>query len=262
MRARALASLAGVFAVGLVVAAGIGARGTATTSTCVVGGKTGQCSAPEWFPLRHGKDGSNVKVGCTYLSYGSQGGYDCNGYHSWWALDLLVPNGSPVYAAGAGFATRGSGGGYGYYIDVDHGSYGRTRYAHLSSYNIPTTGAWVDQNSVIGYSGNNSGVKDCTYHLHFEKVNKGGTFGSGGSSVDPGDLKACHGTTLVTYPSALTTSDGTPSGLTTWQGIPWGVYYGYSDGTTCGGTVHGKADVFFPTGTNWEVSYGGTRGLM
>lgn len=91
-----------------------------------------------------------------------------------------------MYAAGAGFATRQSGGGYGDYVVVDHGQHGMTLYAHLSSFNIPSGGAWVDQTDVIGAMGS-SGTNNV--HLHYEKK-LSGDWGRGGSSVNPGSMKA------------------------------------------------------------------------
>jgi chitodextrinase len=186
-----------------------------------VSGADGKYGRPEWFPLRRGADGAQVRVGCTYHSSAGSS-YNCAGYHPWWALDLLVAKGAPVYAAGAGFATRHLGGGYGYYVTVDHGTYGRTLYGHLSSYEIPADGAWVDETDVIGLSGN-SGTK--AYHLHFERVANRGVWGSRGTAVDPGELKACHRSTLTTYPAAW--------GLKSWEGIAWGFYNAYGDGTDC-----------------------------
>lgn len=185
-------------------------------------------SAPEWFPLR-GSAGAQWKVGCTYHSANSAS-FACDGYHPIWALDLFQYAGAPVYASGAGFATRQSGGGYGNYVVVDHGSSGLSLYGHLSSYNIPPEGAWVDQNDVIGGMGN-SGVPDGSVHLHYERK-AGGPANSGwytANSLDPGPLKACHDSSPVTYPQAW--------GLSTWEGIGWGTVAGYSDGTMCSGAT-------------------------
>jgi hypothetical protein len=191
--------------------------------------ESGDYSAPVWFPLRHSLSGGKIVVGCTYLSYGGQYGYDCNGYHPWWALDLGAEIGSPVYAAGAGFATIYSTGtkcgstGYGNAVVVDHGSYGKTIYAHLSQIDVPSGGEWVTEDTEIGLVGN-TGNADCSFpHLHFEHFVK--TPGRGGDSMNPGELKACHGTSLLSYPASF--------GESTWQGIPWGKYHAYSDGIGC-----------------------------
>ena len=210
----------------------VGATLTGLVATGVVpmagAGTPNVYSAPEWFPLR-GSAGAQWKVGCTYHSANSAS-YACDGYHPIWALDLFQYAGAPVHAAGAGFATRQSGGGYGNYVVVDHGSHGLSLYGHLSSYNIPPEGAWVDQNDVVGGMGN-SGVPDGSVHLHFERK-AGGPVNSGwytANSLDPGPLKACHGSSLVTYPQEW--------GLSTWEGIGWGTVTGYSDGTACSGST-------------------------
>jgi len=184
----------------------------------------GQYSAPAWLPMRHNGT-SEVKVGCTYKSYGSQGGYNCNGYHGWWALDLLAAVGTPVYAAGAGQVVGVRTGNSGCsatsnYVLVNHnGSY--SYYTHLNSVNV-VNGAWVDQNSKLGTVGKTGLFADgCVAHLHFEK--RSGT--TQATAIDPGALKACHGVTLVSYPAVW--------GLSTWQGVPWGTKCAHSDGTGC-----------------------------
>jgi hypothetical protein len=114
-------------------------------------------------------------------------------------------------------------------------------------------GAWVDQNAIIGDVGN-TGSSSCTFpHLHFERFSGAPVTGA----VDPGPLKACHGSTLVTYPNAL--------GRTTWEGIPWGLYDLHSDGTGCDSRPRravpndangdGTSDLCLVTGVN-----GGTTG--
>ncbi|HEY4377631.1 MAG TPA: M23 family metallopeptidase [Acidimicrobiales bacterium] len=187
------------------------------------GATAGRVSAPEWFPLRHDLDGDAIKVGCTYLSYG--GSYDCAGHHPFWALDLMASQGTPIYAAGAGYATIGEGGkgfsGYGNVVVVDHGLYGKSLYAHMSLIEIPPQGEWVDADTEIGKVGQTG---DATApHLHYEKSITG-SFGSG--SEDPGPLKACWGPTLLSYPAA--------SGRDSWKGIPWGAMTAGSSGTSCG----------------------------
>lgn len=180
-----------------------------------------QYSLPEWFPLRASANGAEIRIGCTYHS--PNGPYfNCNGWHPVWALDLGAATGTAVYAAGAGFATRYSTtGDYGRSVVVNHGTFGKTIYAHLSQFKIPSAGAWVDQNSIIGLVGTTGATSTTFPHLHFERFN--GTPWVG--AVDPGQLKSCHGSTLVKYPELL--------GLSTWEGIPWGVYYAHSDGTVC-----------------------------
>jgi hypothetical protein len=184
----------------------------------------GQYGPAAWFPLR-----GDWKIGCTWSN-------GCNGgYHGYYALDIARnPSGSvagdPVYAAGAGLAsvhsTGSNCGGSGTpsnAVVVDHGNGTKSYYYHLQGFNIggPT---WVDQNSIIGFVGHTGYVAPCSFnHLHFEVRN------SSGAKVDPGPLKACLGTQLITYPSALS---GAPS---QWNQVPlWSNVH--SDGTSCGST--------------------------
>lgn len=174
-------------------------------------------SQPEWLPLRTTTGvtgGADLRIGCTYLSPDSI----CGGHHSYWALDMAVQQGgTPIFAAGAGQVTTypmPNSSGYGNYIVVNHGSFGRTLYGHMAGFSV-ANGAWVDQNTQLGIVGN-TGNTGGTYHLHFEYND-----GVGGSD-DPGPLKACHGSNLVTY-------DG-------WQGLSWGARFVSSDGTACTST--------------------------
>jgi murein DD-endopeptidase MepM/ murein hydrolase activator NlpD len=94
-------------------------------------------------------------------------------------IDIAVPSGTPIRAAGAGTVileqSEASSGGYGNYTCIDHGGGLSTCYAHQQSFAV-SQGAQVSQGQVIGYS-------DCTGlcfgpHLHFEvRVN--------GTPVDP-----------------------------------------------------------------------------
>ena len=182
----------------------------------------GQYSAPEWLPLRRNVTGTEVKVGCTYNSHGSQFGYECGGHHSRWALDLIADAGTPVYAAGKGFAVNatGQGGssGYGNVIKIDHGMGVTSLYAHLSKVEVPAQGMWVDQNTEIGKVGSTG--SSSANHLHFEKQVSGAS-----GPVDPGPLKACALGVQVSYPAIR--------GYNTWYGLAWGAFTLFSDGTDC-----------------------------
>jgi murein DD-endopeptidase MepM/ murein hydrolase activator NlpD len=90
-------------------------------------------------------------------------------------IDIAVPAGTPIRAAGSGsVALSGWYGGYGNYTCINHGGGLSTCYAHQSSYAVQSGS--VSQGQVIGYVG-------CTGHcfgdhLHFEvRVN--------GAAVDP-----------------------------------------------------------------------------
>ncbi len=190
---------------------------------------SGTYSAPEWFPLRYSGD-AEVKVGCTYQSYGAQGGYECNGYHPWWALDLMANVGSPVHAAGAGQVVGIRTGNTGCsstsnYVQIKHGDVSYTYYTHLESVRVSLY-QWVDPTTLIGTVGRTGlAAAKCSAHLHYER--RSGTTQS--TAVDPGPLKACYGSTLKTFPQEWRVSS--------WGGIAWGTRYLHSDGTTCSGGV-------------------------
>lgn len=110
---------------------------------------------------------SSRRVTCEYGCYPNHVGIDIASY-----------SGGPIYAAQSGMVvTSGwSRGGYGYYVEIDHGNGFRTIYAHQRQQPPVEVGQFVEQGQVIGFegtTGNSTGV-----HLHFEiKVN--------GSAVNP-----------------------------------------------------------------------------
>jgi murein DD-endopeptidase MepM/ murein hydrolase activator NlpD len=183
---------------------------------------------PVWLPIR-----AAVKVGCVKSN--------CeNNYHGYWAIDFETLDnkpGAPVYAAGSGrirIGSQGAGkcGGPGTVANsliIDHGNGVESVYVHLIDFAVPS-GSWVTPNTIIGHIGSSGYTDPCPdYHLHFEvRVN--------GASVNPGELKACHGAGLVSYPSSV--------GYTDWNVIVAQEYAGgpvspkgrtvYSDGTSCG----------------------------
>jgi murein DD-endopeptidase MepM/ murein hydrolase activator NlpD len=91
-------------------------------------------------------------------------------------IDIGVPSGTPIRAAGTGtVAIAGWTGGYGNYTCIDHGGGMATCYGHQSSYAV-SSGAQVSQGQVIGYVGNTG--HSFGAHLHFEvRIN--------GNPVDP-----------------------------------------------------------------------------
>jgi murein DD-endopeptidase MepM/ murein hydrolase activator NlpD len=91
-------------------------------------------------------------------------------------IDIAVPTGTPIRAAGSGSVSiAGSEGGYGNYTCVDHGGGLSTCYAHQERI-LVSSGQQVAQAQIIG-------ISDCTGHclgphVHFEvRVN--------GQAVDP-----------------------------------------------------------------------------
>jgi Peptidase family M23/PASTA domain len=175
---------------------------------------------PEWLPFR-----DSAQVGCVLNN--------CGDYHGYWAIDFGAPAGRAVFAAGAGQVTgRGvynsclgdssaainSPNARGNWIEISHGGGVSTRYLHMSSLSV-VMGQQVTQNTQIGTVGN-TGASTCTYpHLHYERrVN--------GVAADPGTLRACHGSSLVSYPNAL--------GYASWAHIPPYQRSVSSNGTVCG----------------------------
>ena len=96
-------------------------------------------------------------------------------------IDITAPEGSNVYAAGAGVVTMAQGGwnyGYGNVIQIDHGNGDVTVYAHLSAILVSVCQP-VGQGTIIGYSGNTGNSFGA--HLHFE-------IRRGGSNINPYDI--------------------------------------------------------------------------
>lgn len=92
-------------------------------------------------------------------------------YHK--GIDIAVPSGTAVVAAGSGTVTTASyQSAAGNYIMVYHGNSTYTVYMHLSSIHV-SVGQTVSQGEVIGYSGN-TGVSTGP-HLHFG-VNVNGSY--------------------------------------------------------------------------------------
>ena len=96
-------------------------------------------------------------------------------------IDISAPEGSNVYAAGAGVVTQAQSGwnyGYGNVIQIDHGNGYVTVYAHLSLINVSVCQS-VGQGAVIGSSGNTGNSFGA--HLHFE-------IRIGGTNINPYDI--------------------------------------------------------------------------
>ena len=82
-------------------------------------------------------------------------------------IDFSAPQGTPVYATGAGevIEVKTSLSGYGKQIIIDHGFGYRTRYAHLQDFNVKQ-GQKVERGQGIGFVGN-TGTSTAP-HLHYE----------------------------------------------------------------------------------------------
>lgn len=94
-------------------------------------------------------------------------------YHS--GTDIAAPEGSPILAAAGGTVTIANaldswGGGYGYYVRIDHGNGLETLYAHCSAICV-AAGQQVEAGQVIGYVGQTG--RATGNHLHFEVYQNG-----------------------------------------------------------------------------------------
>ncbi len=96
------------------------------------------------------------------------------GYHT--GVDWPAPIGTIVGATAAGVVSyAGWDGGYGYWVEVDHGGGVRSRYAHLNEIFV-VVGEWLGAGGYVGTVGNTGASSGA--HLHFEII-------MGGEPVDP-----------------------------------------------------------------------------
>jgi hypothetical protein len=93
--------------------------------------------------------------------------------------------GRPVLASAAGRAYAGGSAGApgGFQVAIDHGNGWATLHLHLQegSFNVPTTGRWVEQGEQIARVGN-TGTNTSGAHLHYEQV-RDASVNSGGQLV-------------------------------------------------------------------------------
>lgn len=81
-------------------------------------------------------------------------------------IDLASPTGTPIYATADGIVSMAQWfGGYGKYIQIEHGADLQTRYGHLSQY-IVDAGQRVHKGDLIGYVGSTG--RSTGPHLHYE----------------------------------------------------------------------------------------------
>lgn len=89
-----------------------------------------------------------------------------------WGMDFTAPTGTDIYSTGNGkvVEARRNGSGYGNVVVIDHGFGYRTRYAHMSKFNVKE-GDIVKRGDLIGFVGSTG--KSTGPHLHYE-VEKNG----------------------------------------------------------------------------------------
>ena len=81
-------------------------------------------------------------------------------------LDMAGPIGTPIYATADGIVGRAQWlGGYGKYIEINHGNGIQTRYGHMSRLNVEAN-ARVKSGDLIGYMGSTG--RSTGSHLHYE----------------------------------------------------------------------------------------------
>ena len=91
------------------------------------------------------------------------------GYHT--GVDWPAPIGTIVGSTATGVVSyAGWDGGYGYWVEVDHGGGVRSRYAHLNEIFV-VVGAWVAAGDYVGTVGNTG--RSTGAHLHFEIIMSG-----------------------------------------------------------------------------------------
>ncbi len=81
-------------------------------------------------------------------------------------VDIPAPYGPPIYATADGIVGRAQRlGGYGNYVEIEHGNAIETRYGHMSSF-VVQPGQQVKKGDVIGYVGSTG--RSTGNHLHYE----------------------------------------------------------------------------------------------
>ena len=81
-------------------------------------------------------------------------------------LDMAGPVGTPIYATADGIVGRAQWlGGYGNYIEINHGNEIQTRYGHMSRLNVKSN-ARVKGGDLIGFMGSTG--RSTGSHLHYE----------------------------------------------------------------------------------------------
>lgn len=81
-------------------------------------------------------------------------------------VDIPAPYGTPIYATADGIVGRAQRlGGYGNYVEIEHGNAIETRYSHMSSF-VVQPGQQVKKGDVIGYVGSTG--RSTGNHLHYE----------------------------------------------------------------------------------------------
>ena len=81
-------------------------------------------------------------------------------------IDIPGPIGTPIYATADGTVGRAQRlGGYGNYVEIEHGNAMQTRYGHLSAIAV-SSGQRIRRGDILGYMGSTG--RSTGSHLHYE----------------------------------------------------------------------------------------------
>jgi murein DD-endopeptidase MepM/ murein hydrolase activator NlpD len=173
------------------------AAGATLVETAARGLTAGQ--GPDWMPLQ-----GSVELWCTQSNPGYGG---CSGHHDLPAIDIGVPVGTPVYAAGPGLVVEAAsgGGGRGTYVDLLHPDGSSSHYYHLSALDV-APGQVVERGALLGRSGSSGSTT--APHLHYEE------HGPDGQNRPVGTMLAMVGGQVTAYPQGGSGPD--------WRSVPYG----------------------------------------
>lgn len=88
------------------------------------------------------------------------------GYRAHKGVDLPAPTGTPIHATADGIVAHADWfGGYGLFVEIEHGANLETRYGHMSRIAV-AEGQHVHKGDVIGYVGSTG--RSTGSHLHYE----------------------------------------------------------------------------------------------
>lgn len=88
------------------------------------------------------------------------------GWRAHQGVDLAAPTGTPIFATSDGTVNRAQWqGGYGLFLELEHGNGVETRYGHLSRLNV-ASGQSVRKGDLIGFVGSTG--RSTGPHLHYE----------------------------------------------------------------------------------------------
>lgn len=120
-------------------------------------GAMGVASMPSRMPLENARFTS---------LYGSRIHPVTGGRKNHDGIDLAAPTGTPIYATADGRVEMAQWyGGYGNFVEIDHGGDVETRYGHMSRMNV-SAGQAVKKGDLIGWVGSTG--RSTGPHLHYE----------------------------------------------------------------------------------------------